>query len=145
MVITLWISIVQEQGWSSNLTVVRICNLDIDRNFSGVCVSPSVSFADSSLIRGSPACRKSLAEFRARRRERHADHFSRRRVRREKYAPACKCAGCPQNADSSCAQQAAACCRKTPLEFFDSLRPPSGKTAACCNQIHLPLVRYSCA
>ena len=111
----------QEQGWSSNLTVVRICNLDIDRNFSGVCVSPSVSFADSSLIRGSPACRKSLAEFRARRRERHADHFSRRRVRREKYTPACKCTGCPPLADSSCAQQAAACCRKTPKEFFDSL------------------------
>ena len=67
------------------------------------------------------ACRKSLAEFRARRRERHVNHFSRRRVRREKYTPACKCAGCPLLADSSCAQQAAACCRKTPKEFFDSL------------------------
>ena len=39
-----------------NLTVLRICNLDIDRNFSGICefidlavkkISPSVSFADS--------------------------------------------------------------------------------------------------
>ena len=45
-----------------NLTVLRICNLDVDRNFSGVCefidlavkkISPSVSFADSSLVRGS--------------------------------------------------------------------------------------------
>ena len=49
---------------SMNLTVLRICNLDIDRNFSGVCeyidltvkISPSVSFADSSLIRGSLGC-----------------------------------------------------------------------------------------
>ncbi len=39
-----------------NLTVLRICNLDVDRNFSGICefidlavkkISPSVSFADS--------------------------------------------------------------------------------------------------
>ena len=45
-----------------NLTVLRFCNLDVDRNFSGVCefidlavkkISPSVSFADSSLVRGS--------------------------------------------------------------------------------------------
>ena len=43
------------------LTVIRICNLDVDRNFRGVCeyidptvkISPSVSFADSSLVRGS--------------------------------------------------------------------------------------------
>ena len=69
---------------------------------------------------GPSACRKSLAEFRARRRERHVEHFSRRRVRREKYTPVCKCAGCPPLADGSCAQQAAACCRKTPKEFFDS-------------------------
>ncbi len=77
-----------------------------------------------AVARGCAACRKSLAEFRARRREKHADHFSRRRVRREKYTPACKCAGCPHLADSSCAQQAAACCRKTPKEFFDSLSSP---------------------
>ena len=46
---------------SMNLQVLRICNLDVDRNFRGVCehidltvkISPSVSFADSSLIRGS--------------------------------------------------------------------------------------------
>ena len=74
------------------------------------------------------ACRKSLAEFRARRRERHVDYFSRRRVRREKYTPACKCAGCPLLADRSCAQQAAACCRKTPKEFFDSLNPAAGRS-----------------
>ncbi|MBQ6825572.1 MAG: endonuclease domain-containing protein [Clostridia bacterium] len=44
-----------------NLKILRICNLDIDRNFKGVCEyinfevdkSLSVSFADSSLIRGS--------------------------------------------------------------------------------------------
>ena len=78
---------------------------------------------------GCSACRKSLAEFRARRRENHADHFSRRRVRREKYTPACKCAGCPPLADSSCAQRAAACCRKTPKEFFDSLSGPGAYCA----------------
>ncbi len=74
---------------------------------------------------------KSLAEFRARRRERASDHFSRRRVRREKYTPACKCAGCPHLADSSCAQQAAACCRITPKEFFDSLNSPGNACRGC--------------
>ncbi len=57
-----------------NLKVVRIYNLDIGRNFRGVCeyidltvkVSPSVSFADSSLIRGSLACSSTIHEVKNR-------------------------------------------------------------------------------
>ena len=60
------------------------------------------------------ACQKSLAEFRARKREIKPNHFLRRHVRRRKYFSAHKCANRPPQADGAFAQRAASTLSKNP-------------------------------
>ena len=64
------------------------------------------------------ACQKSLAEFRARRREIRSNHFPWRPVRQGKYFSARKCASCPSQTDSECAQRAASPLSESPAGVF---------------------------
>ena len=69
------------------------------------------------------ACQKSLAEFRARKREIKPNHFLRRHVRRRKYFSAHKCANRPPQADGAFAQGAASTLSENPAGVFRQSPP----------------------
>ena len=68
------------------------------------------------------ARQKSLAEFRARKREIRSHHFLRGHVRRRKYFSARKCANRPPQADGAFAQRAASTLSENPAGVFRQSR-----------------------
>ena len=95
-------------AWLCYSTEVSICQHFLaarSENFSQKSRDPQVTAS---------VCRKSLAEFCARRRKNDSDHFLRRHVRRRKYNTGCKCGICVPTAHKLCAQQTASPLKRKP-------------------------------
>ena len=76
------------------------------------------------------SCKKSLAEFAARRRQRKCNHFLSRHVRERKYLSGCKCGICAPSAREFCAQQTASLLSENPIGVFRQAKKSAAHRAA---------------